>query len=107
MDGVDNPYFPLIPGTQWVYEATLEDGSTERIELEILRETRAVNGVTATILHDSVFVDGELVEETFDWYAQDKDGNVWYLGEDVDNYEIGVPDKVTLVSIHLVYNGVR
>ena len=87
---VDNPYFPLIPGTKWVYEARLNDGSTERIEIEILRETRVVNGVTATILHDSVFVDGVLVEDTFDWFAQDKDGNVWYLGEEVDNYENGV-----------------
>jgi hypothetical protein len=87
---VDNPYFPLIPGSKWVYEARLADGSTERIELEILHETRAVNGVTATILHDSVFVNGTLVEDTFDWFAQDKDGNVWYLGEAVDNYENGV-----------------
>jgi hypothetical protein len=87
---VNNPYFPLIPGTTWVYEARLEDGSTERIELEILSETRKVNGVAATILHDSVYIDGELAEETFDWYAQDTDGNVWYLGEDVDNYENGV-----------------
>lgn len=87
---VDNPYFPLTPGTKWVYEAHLEDGSTERIEIEILHETRVVNGVTSTILHDSVFVDGVLVEDTFDWFAQDKDGNVWYLGEDVDNYENSV-----------------
>jgi hypothetical protein len=87
---VDNLYFPLIPGSKWVYEARLEDGSTERIQIEILHETRAVNGVTATILHDSVFVDGTLVEDTFDWFAQDKDGNVWYLGEAVDNYENGV-----------------
>lgn len=87
---VDNPYFPLIPGSRWVYEAKLADGSTERVELEILDETRQVNGVAATILHDSVFADGELIEETFDWYAQDQDGNVWYLGEDVDNYENGL-----------------
>lgn len=87
--GVDNPYFPLIPGSKWVYESHLEDGSVERIEIEILHETRVVNGVTATILHDSVFVDGVLVEDTFDWFAQDKDGNVWYLGEAVDNYENG------------------
>jgi hypothetical protein len=87
---VDNPYFPLIPGTNWVYEARLADGQTEHIELEILNETHNVNGVQATILHDSVFVDGELVEETYDWFAQDKNGNVWYLGEDVDNYEKGV-----------------
>lgn len=88
--GITNPYLPLASGAQWVYEARLEDGSTERIEWEILDETRNVNGVTATILHDSVFVDGDLVEETFDWFAQDQEGNVWYLGEEVDNYENGV-----------------
>lgn len=87
--GIDNPYLPLTPGAKWVYEAQLKDGSVERIEIEILHETRVVNGVTATILHDSVFVDEELVEDTYDWFAQDKDGNVWYLGEDVDNYENG------------------
>ncbi len=87
---VDNPYFPLIPGTRWVYAGKLADGSTERIEIEILHETRQVNGVAATILHDTVYQADKLVEETFDWYAQDKDGNVWYLGEAVDNYENGV-----------------
>lgn len=90
VSGVDNPYFPLIPGAQYVYEARLEDGSVERIEIEILEETRQVMGVTATILHDMVLVDGELVEDTYDWFAQDTQGNVWYLGEDVDNYENGV-----------------
>lgn len=90
VQGINNSYFPLTPGAKWVYEAHLEDGSIERIEIEILHETRVVNGVTATILHDSVFVDGALVEDTYDWYAQDKDGNVWYLGEEVDNYENGV-----------------
>jgi len=87
---VDNPYFPLIPGTKWVYEARLEDGTVESNLVEVLQETRAVNGVTATVVHDTVSVAGELIEETYDWYAQDKDGNVWYLGEAVDNYENGV-----------------
>ncbi len=88
--GIDNPYLPFLPGSKWVYEATLEDGTVERNEIEVLRETRAVNGVAATIVHDVVFVEGQLVEETYDWYAQDKDGNVWYLGEEVNNYEDGV-----------------
>jgi hypothetical protein len=90
VDGIDNPYFPLIPGTKWRYEAQMDDGETERIELEVLRETRQVMGVTSTILHDRVFVDDELVEDTHDWFAQDKEGNVWYLGEEVDNYEDGI-----------------
>ncbi len=90
VDGIDNPYLPLVPGTKWRYEAHTEDGETERIELEVLSETRQVMGVTATILHDMVFVDDELAEDTHDWFAQDKEGNVWYLGEEVDNYEDGV-----------------
>jgi hypothetical protein len=62
----------------------------ERNEIEVLAETRLVNGVTATVVHDLVYVAGKIVEETYDWYAQDKDGNVWYLGEEVDNYVDGV-----------------
>lgn len=88
--GINNPYLPFIPGTKWVYQATLEDGTVERNEIEVLQETRDVNGVKATVVHDLVYVGGQIVEETFDWYAQDKDGNVWYLGEEVDNYENGV-----------------
>lgn len=90
VSGIDNPYIPFVPGSKWVYEARLEDGTVERNEIEVLQETRAVNNVTAAIVHDTVFVEGQLVEETFDWYAQDKDGNVWYLGEQVDNYENGL-----------------
>jgi hypothetical protein len=81
VERIDNPYLPFLPGSKWVYEATLEDGTVERNEIEVLQETRAVNGVAATVVHDTVFVGGQLVEETYDWYAQDKDGNVWYLGE--------------------------
>jgi hypothetical protein len=86
---VDNLYYPLVPGTKWVYEAKMEDGSTERNEIEVLGETREIMGVTATIVHDVVYVEGQITEETYDWYAQDKDGNVWYLGEDVSNYANG------------------
>ncbi len=86
---VDNPYFPLTPGTVWVYEAHLEDGTVERNEIEVLQETRQIMGVKASVVHDLVYADGQIVEGTYDWYAQDKDGNVWYLGEAVDNYENG------------------
>jgi hypothetical protein len=85
---VDNPYFPLTPGSRWVYEARSGD-EVERIEIEVLRETKLILGIQATILHDTVTVGGVLVEDTFDWFAQDQDGNVWYLGEDVSNYENG------------------
>lgn len=88
VDGVDNPYWPLTPGTKWSYEANTEEG-TETIEVEVLRETKEVAGVTCIVVHDVVKLDGELIEDTYDWYAQDKDGNVWYMGEDSKEYEGG------------------
>lgn len=90
VQGIDNPYYPLTPGSRWVYEASIPGGGTERIEIEVFQETRQVMGVEATIVRDTVTVDGQIVEDTFDWYAQDTEGNVWYLGEEVDNYQNGV-----------------
>jgi hypothetical protein len=90
VDRVDNPYLPLVPGTTWVYEGQ-DDDETEHIEVEVLEETREVEGITATIVRDTVSVDGEVTEDTYDWYAQDEDGNVWYLGEDTHEYEDGEP----------------
>jgi hypothetical protein len=82
--GIDHPYLPFQPGARWVYESS--DG-VERIEIEVLAETRAIQGVTATIVRDRVWEEDELVEDTFDWYAQDRAGNVWYLGEDSTEFE--------------------
>jgi hypothetical protein len=85
---IDNVWLPLAPGARWVYEG--RDGDeVERIEVEVLAETRVVNGVTATVVRDTVYVDGQLVEDTFDWFAQDDAGNVWYLGEASTEYEDG------------------
>jgi hypothetical protein len=88
---VDNPYYPLVPGTRWVYEGDDGDGGTERIEVEVLQETRDIEGIAATVVRDTVYVDGEIAEDTYDWFAQDDEGNVWYLGEDTHEYENGVP----------------
>jgi len=88
VDVVDNAYFPLIPGARYVYEGMTDEG-LERVEIEVLAETRVVMGVTATVVRDTVYLDGEMVEDTLDWFAQDKDGNVWYLGEDSQEYENG------------------
>ena len=87
--GVDHPFMPLAPGNRWVYEETGEDGEVEHIEVVVQEETREIAGLTATVVRDTVTLDGEMVEDTFDWFAQDRDGHVWYLGEDVDNYEDG------------------
>lgn len=85
---IDNSYFPLTPGTTFVYEGESED-ETIRDEIFVTNETRTVMGVNTTVVRDREFADGELAEETFDWYAQDKDGNVWYFGEDSKEYEDG------------------
>ena len=86
--GVTNPLFRLAPGTVWEYEGATDEG-TETVIVEVLNETRVVNGVTATVVHDQVFLDNELIEDTHDWYAEDADGNVWYLGEDSKEIENG------------------
>jgi hypothetical protein len=77
---VDNPYLPLRPGTRWVYEGHSEDG-VERKVVEVTGQTRVVMGVTCLVVHDTVTVDGQLHEDTFDWFAEDRDGTVWTFGE--------------------------
>lgn len=85
---IDNPYMPLPPGTTLVYEGETGEG-LEHTEVTVLDETRVVMGVTTTVVRDTVTLNGQLLEDTFDWYAQDTAGNVWYFGEAVDNYENG------------------
>jgi uncharacterized membrane protein YkoI len=85
---INNPYLPFIPGTTTVFEGETEEGS-EHQETTVLHETRDIQGITATVVRDTVWLDGALKEDTYDWYAQDKDGNVWYLGEDTREYENG------------------
>lgn len=85
---LDNPLFPAPVGARWVYSADTEEG-LERIEVVVLPETRPVWGTTARVVRDTVRLDGDVVEDTWDWYAQDLAGNVWYLGEDTSEYEDG------------------
>jgi hypothetical protein len=86
VEGIDNPWLPLTPGSEWVYETTV--GDPQRITVTVTDETRVVAGVTATVVHDVVrSPDGTIVEDTYDWFAQDVDGNVWYLGEDTTEYD--------------------
>lgn len=88
VDVVDNPYLPLYPGSRWVYEGT-DGGVAERIEVTVTAERKDVMGIAATVVRDTVFRDGEMVEDTLDWFAQDGEGNVWYLGEETAEYEGG------------------
>jgi hypothetical protein len=86
---IDNPYWPMRPGSRWVYRETDGDGAEQRVEVTVTNDTREVIGIEARVVRDVVTEDGELVEDTFDWYAQDTDGNVWYLGEETKEYENG------------------
>lgn len=86
---IDNPYLPLKPGTTFISEGT-KDGAKEHIEVYITHGTKVILGVTCVVVRDRVWLDGKLAEDTTDWYAQDKDGNVWYFGEDVKDYGNGV-----------------
>jgi hypothetical protein len=85
---VDNEFFPLTPGTKTVYEATTDNG-LEHTEVTVLTETKVVMGVTCVIVRDTVSVEGVVTEDTYDWYAQDDEGNVWYMGEDTKEYDNG------------------
>jgi hypothetical protein len=87
---ITNPLFPAPVGGSWTYEGRTDEG-TERISVSVLEETRDVWGATATVIRDTVFLDGQMIEDTWDWYAQDASGNVWYLGEDTTEYENGEP----------------
>jgi hypothetical protein len=89
VDRVDNPYFPLVPGSRWVYAGTTDAGK-ERVVTEVADQTQDILGVAATVVHDDGYVDGKLIERTTDWYAQDRAGNVWYLGEDTHEIKDGV-----------------
>lgn len=90
VEQIDNRYFPLVPGSRWVYEGEV-DGETERIELEVTTDRKMILGISATGVRDTNLVDGELAAVTTDWYAQDRSGNVWYFGEETQNFENGQP----------------
>ncbi|MEA2550322.1 MAG: hypothetical protein QOE25_91 [Actinomycetota bacterium] len=82
---IDNPYYPLPVGRTLIYTG-IKDGLTQRETVNVTSDTRVIEGITATALSDISKHKGTLLEKTTDWYAQDKQGNVWYLGEDTKAY---------------------
>ena len=88
VDEIDNPLFTLEPGTVHRLRGETESG-IEHETITVTNRTKSVLEVTTTVVKDVVRVDGKLAELTFDWYAQDRDGNVWYFGEDTAEYEHG------------------
>lgn len=87
---VTNAWFPLEPGTRWTYREVDEDGEVMEVVVTATSETRMIaNGAEARVVRDTVTLDGEIIEDTLDWYAQGTDGTVWYLGEDTAEFEDG------------------
>ena len=87
---IDNDLLPLSPGYSLIYEGT-SDGEAERDVVKVTRKTKTIMGIECVVVKDVVSSGGEITEKTFDWYAQDNDGNVWYFGEDSTEYEDGQP----------------
>lgn len=87
---ITNPYWPMQVGDRWVYEESDGEGGAQRVEVTVLDQTETVAaGIEARVVHDLVTEDGEVIEDTFDYYAQDTTGNLWYLGEDTKEYQDG------------------
>ena len=87
---IDNPYWPMDPGTRWTYRETDQEGAQLKVVVTVSDQTKKIaNGVTARVVRDTVTRDGELIEDTLDWYAQDKGGNIWYLGENTAEFQNG------------------
>jgi hypothetical protein len=84
-----NPLFPLVPGTTYHFRSEVPEG-VETVDFTVTRETRTILGVTAIVVHDIVKLNGVVIEDTLDWFAQDRRGNVWYLGENVADFEDGL-----------------
>jgi hypothetical protein len=85
---VTNRYFPLLPGMRWVYRGFGSEGGDHDV-VTVLSRTKQIVGIRATVVRDIVHNGGHLVERTFDWYAQDGRGRVWYLGENTKAFEGG------------------
>ena len=87
---IDNPYWPMKPGTRWTYREIDEEGKKLEVVVVVTTETKTIaNGITARVVRDVVSEEGEMVEDTKDWYAQDSSGNIWYMGEDTAEFEDG------------------
>jgi hypothetical protein len=81
---IDNKYFPMKPGTTFIYQ-----GGAQRGEMSVTHQTKKVMGVQCVVVDHKEWEGGQLIERTYDWYAQDKEGTVWYFGEDTKEYENG------------------
>ena len=82
---VDNPYFPLKPGTSYRHRG-VKEGKPALDVFTVTNHTKEILGVTNTVVDDRAYIDGRLEEISYDWYAQDREGNVWYFGERIQEF---------------------
>lgn len=88
---IDNPYWPMTPGTRSTFREIGPGGEQVTVVLTVTSDTRKIaNGIEARVVRDTVTQDGAIIEDTFDWYAQDSAGTIWYLGEDTAEFENGI-----------------
>jgi hypothetical protein len=87
--GLSNPYLGFEAGRVFNYRSETPEG-LETTVVEVTSDTRLIQGVVTTVVHDRVSLDGSLIEDTYDWYAQDTGGTVWYFGEDSKQIDHGV-----------------
>jgi hypothetical protein len=80
---VDNPWFPLTPGTTYHYTG-VKDGKASRDVMTVTRQTKRIDGAPCVAVTDRLYLAGRLEERTTDWYSQDRAGNVWYFGENTE-----------------------
>jgi hypothetical protein len=92
---VTNPWFPLTPGTVYVYNG-IRDGKPSREVLRVTSRTKTIAGAPCAVIEDNLYIAGRLRERTTDWYTQDGRGNVWYYGE--ATAELDPSGKVTSTS---------
>jgi hypothetical protein len=94
---ITHTFLNFTVGNVFEYEVETDDG-VEEILVEVLDETRIVDGLLCRVVRDRVYLDGLLIEDTHDWYAQDDAGNVWYMGEEVVNFEYDDDDNLIDMS---------
>jgi len=82
----------MAVGSKWNYTETDAEGTVSKVEVTVTADTKVIMGVTTVVVHDILTEDGNTVEDTFDWYAQDLAGNIWYFGEDTKEFTDGGVD---------------
>jgi hypothetical protein len=92
---VDNPWYPLTPGTRYVYVG-VKDGRAARDVVTVTHRTKAIQGVPCVVVDDRLYLAGRLAERTTDWYTEDRQGNVWYFGE--QTAELDAKGRVTTIE---------